>query len=223
MRHLIDAVLEGRGESSFHGFTLTADRGYGKYSLVQELFCKGISAIFVLPEHLIRCHPFVGRSFLSVARLDDEESESEASENLNTEEGNCRSNFVTNWDSVQSRCGRMDFDRPKNFIVEDGPEAGQAAFFATKTLRGQGSGRSKITAVAIRERGTEKFSKVIRFLYNLPSSFSDSLKNWVAVPQQSAFSQLFSGNELTVEVLHGLYRELRKAKVYWKFTLRSDA
>lgn len=161
VRHLIDAVLEERGESSFHGFKLTADRGYGKISLVQELLFKGISAIFVSPEHLIRCHPFVGRSFLSIARLDDEESESEADNNLNTEEGDRGSNGVTSGDSVHGRSTRLDlvdFDRPRKFVVEVGPEAGQVAFLATKTLRGEGTGRSKITAVAVRERGVLKSS-----------------------------------------------------------------
>ena len=34
---LLDAVLEGGGEHSLHGFIVTADRGYGKLEIIQEL------------------------------------------------------------------------------------------------------------------------------------------------------------------------------------------
>ena len=48
---------------SLAGFTATGDRGYGKLSLVKELREMGIGSIFIMPSHLIRCHPFSARSY----------------------------------------------------------------------------------------------------------------------------------------------------------------
>jgi hypothetical protein len=58
-----------------HGFTVTADRGYAKMSLIKQLVDYDIGFVLIMPEHLLECHPFVGKSYLRVG-WDDEESES---------------------------------------------------------------------------------------------------------------------------------------------------
>jgi hypothetical protein len=58
-----------------HGVTITADRGYAKMSLVKQLVDYDIGFVLIMPEHLLECHPFVGKSYLRVG-WDDEESES---------------------------------------------------------------------------------------------------------------------------------------------------
>lgn len=40
-----------------------------------------------------------------------------------------------------------------------------------------------MTAVAISEHGSDKFAKVIRFLYNVPIDIEDSLRTWIEVPK----------------------------------------
>lgn len=64
-------VLEGHGEKVLKSLTVSVDRGYGKESLMQTLADCGSSSIFVLPEHLLRCHPFVGQSYFMIDRDDD--------------------------------------------------------------------------------------------------------------------------------------------------------
>jgi hypothetical protein len=72
---LLDAVLEGRGERSFSGLILTGDRGYGKPQLLDALRKRGLSCVFVMPEHILQCHPFIAASRLNITRADDIESE----------------------------------------------------------------------------------------------------------------------------------------------------
>ena len=42
---------------------MTADRGYGKLSMVLQPARKGIGFIFITPESLLECHPFLDNSF----------------------------------------------------------------------------------------------------------------------------------------------------------------
>lgn len=69
----IRTLIEGRGEQCLHGLVITADRGYGSESLIRTLLQHGIGSILVMPQHLPRCHLFLGKSFLSVNRQEEEE------------------------------------------------------------------------------------------------------------------------------------------------------
>ena len=71
--------MDGRGEQSLTGFIITADRGYGKYALLKGVLKDTISYIFVMPQHITGCHPFVGLSFPNVHRDYDSDSSSEVS------------------------------------------------------------------------------------------------------------------------------------------------
>ena len=72
---LLSMVLKDQGTQSHHGVIVTAYRGYGKLSLLRSLLAHEIGSLFVMPEHLLHCHPFVGRSFLQLGRFDQEEDE----------------------------------------------------------------------------------------------------------------------------------------------------
>lgn len=73
VRKLLITVLDERGEEALNGCIIAADRGYGKDSFLEILSGHGLSSIFVMPEHLIRCHPFVAQSLLDVSRNNLEE------------------------------------------------------------------------------------------------------------------------------------------------------
>ena len=69
--------------------------------------------------------------------------------------------------------GNTTIDRPRSFIIDDSVDQAPAVFCATKLLKATGPDalpRQRVSAIAIRERGTTKFSKIIRFAHNLPSS-----------------------------------------------------
>jgi hypothetical protein len=46
--------------------------------MLQILLSRSVYSLFVIPEHLLQCHPFVAKSFLRVGRLDENEDEGEA-------------------------------------------------------------------------------------------------------------------------------------------------
>ena len=77
VHELVSVVLKGKGSQSNLEIIVTTFWGYGNFMLPRSFPAKDISSLFVMPEHLLRCHPFVGKSFLQVGRLDDEEEEEE--------------------------------------------------------------------------------------------------------------------------------------------------
>lgn len=77
-------------------------------------------------------------------------------------------------------------DRRRGFVVDDNPALGPGAFFATKNVGASAAtlvGQKKATAVAVREQGTEKFAKVLRFMYTVPTPVQEILNTWIAVPK----------------------------------------
>ena len=216
-------VLEGRGEQSLTGVTITADRGYAKQEVLCMLSNKGLISMFVMPEHLLRCHPFVGSSFLMPAREDDNEqpfgddfeadtvppspsagsggipTQSEATR-LNEQEAAVLSQNASS--QGEEPCAGLPLmrhagvceeylDRRKTFIIDDAPSTGPAVFSASKRLDGT---RSYMSAVAVRKRGTEKFAKILRFLFDVPQVMGKQLNAWIAVPKLERYEQyLFSG------------------------------
>ena len=217
VRSLIADLLESRGEQSMHGCIFTADRGYGKMSLLREFQRNGIGSMLVLPEHLLRCHPFVGKSFLLPSRYDEEESE-ETDNDAREEEEGCNNtpsatggerdtsdDMIEGVKEVGNVASSRALDRRRAFIIDDSPEACPDAYFAVKYLKvswGRKSGRIKATATAVRDRGTAKFSKVVRFLYSLPSDLAQSMEMWVAVRRQCSSSHmLFSKRTDNVRIV----------------------
>jgi hypothetical protein len=119
-RRLFESVIDCHGEQSLHGFFVTADRGYGNLALLEDIIQHGISAIFIMPEHLLACHPFVGKSFLNAGRFDAEADDlSDSDENLQNH--------------ADTQVQRADRDRPNNFVIDDSTRSGPL-FFMVKSL-----------------------------------------------------------------------------------------
>jgi hypothetical protein len=138
-----------------------------------------------MPQHLLRCHPFVGRSFLRVTKHDENEDESDPDDVSDEEDGNvavrvnddldesssetaiCEANESLASRNSASDARGKELDRRRKFIMDDFPDAGLTPFFAVKSMAPSDdgrSGRSDVTAVAIREHGTKCFSNVLRFM-----------------------------------------------------------
>ncbi|PXF43989.1 hypothetical protein BWQ96_06222 [Gracilariopsis chorda] len=189
VRNLVDALLEGRAEQSIRGFVLTADRGYGKVALLRELLKHGIGSIMIMPDHLLQCHPFVGQSYLNVMRHDYEELDGDETDGSTDSDQALQQEDDPSTSDIVPGPTTLSTDRARTFILNDEPSQGPKTWFAGKTLEIRNRGEShavnrvKVTAVAVRERGTDKFSRIIRFIYSLPSSFSTLLESWIAVPK----------------------------------------
>ena len=87
----LDRLLENRGELSVAGVTMTADRGFAKFAGIPKLMAHGIHAVYIFPEHLIRCHPFVGASFLAplgTREVEDNEESADSQSDSSDEEKN---------------------------------------------------------------------------------------------------------------------------------------
>lgn len=65
--------MEGRGEEAVNGCIVTADRGYRKESFLNMFSKFGFASVFIMPDHLLRVHPFVGKSYLNPILADLEE------------------------------------------------------------------------------------------------------------------------------------------------------
>jgi hypothetical protein len=81
------------------------------------------------------------------------------------------------------------YDRRRDFIIDDQPEVGLAAFVDTKNVKlidrhagSRGANKVDVTAVAVRDQRTTDFSKIIRFGYSLPPAIEAKLNSWIAVP-----------------------------------------
>lgn len=56
---------------------MTADLGHGKESISICLMDSGIGSMLIMPEHILRAHPFVGKSLLDPYCYDMEEDDEE--------------------------------------------------------------------------------------------------------------------------------------------------
>lgn len=86
----------------------------------------------------------------------------------------------------------MDFGRA--FVVDENPHSVPKVFIATKSDNPPYSarvGQKKMTTIAVREQGTEKFSKFLCFMYTVPASIRDRLNTWILVPKNNySFSKV---------------------------------
>lgn len=188
---LMSGLMRWQGSQSLNGLVITADRGYGRMDLLTGLLNCGVGELFMMPEHLLKCHPFVCSSFLCLGRADSEE------ESENPSSGDSGSEVEH---EVQQQPPQFSA-AVRTFIVDDLPNQCPSVQSATKLVilsyHGDGSSarRQRVTAVAVLERGiprfplTEKFSKILRFLYCLPSSMAASSETWIAsVRKESKFA-----------------------------------
>lgn len=75
-------------------------------------------------------------------------------------------------------------DRRNIFIIDGGADKWPGFFHDTKTI----TGSRKITAVPIREHGTDKFNYVLRFLFDVPQELGQYLNVWTAVPRPNVYT-----------------------------------
>ena len=158
---LLSDMLETRVERCLDGILLTYDRGYASEAMVTSLVWEGMACKSVMKDNTKLSHPFVGRSYFSQDRNDQFFSDCEEV----FEEG------AVNADR---------FDRDAAFVIDDSPNAGMGVFCAAKVC-GREQNSVHISAVAVRHYGTAKHSKLIRFMYAVPSPTYESLQHWVTV------------------------------------------
>lgn len=182
------AVMQSVGQLSPRGIIVTADRGYGRLSLLSQMLSLGFCSMFIFPEHLIRCHPFVGKSFLQYDRSDVEDQSIRDVDQAADDDSSDHIDSEAEPDEGVGEGTVVVVDRRRNFIIDDGPDTGSAAFVASRAMKGAGTQRVQVNAVAVREQGTSNFAKVIRFAYHLPTSIAAKLNHWVAVPHRRAMS-----------------------------------
>lgn len=100
----------------------------------------------IMPEHLLQCHPFVGKSFLSVTRNDEEndsdrelsdtESEDERGAQNRQNSPNSQTNRVlasggsATANAVERILESSQLDRPRGFVINDGPGEGPSSWWA---------------------------------------------------------------------------------------------
>ena len=86
-----------------------------------------------------------------------------------------------------------NFDRRRSFIIEDHATAGPASYTATRNVKplrstfhgsgNRGASRAKVSAIVVREHGTQKHRSVHRFLYTVPTTIAKDIETWIAVPK----------------------------------------
>lgn len=184
---LLSTLLDGKGQEALNSCVVTADRGYGKESFLNLFTSFGLAAVFVMPDHILRCHPFVASSLLDPLRDDYEVDDADLDEQSPT---------VGESDAGLSNVSVLD--RRDSFVIDDNARMGQAFFTASKPLRTSGTvGQRRVTAVAVREHGTKKYSRLLRFMHSVPSGVSKEFDRWIAVPKApvSVSRTLFAGND----------------------------
>lgn len=67
----MEVLGEGTVALSIRGLIATSDSGHGSMVFLETLVHHGIGVIMIFPDHLIRSHPFVGKSDLKIGRGDD--------------------------------------------------------------------------------------------------------------------------------------------------------
>lgn len=100
---------------------------------------------------------------------------------------------------VQLRTTGQKLDRRAGFVIYDEPENAPDSIFATKALATciPGERRKQVTAIAIREHGTNKQANILRSYHCVPSAIHDAFHTWIAVTRSENWDNrlLFSGQE----------------------------
>ena len=71
VNEVMRSLIGNCGQVSLKGMLLTADRGFGSVRGVVNLTSFGFGSIFIFSQHLVKCHPFVCASLLSVGGRED--------------------------------------------------------------------------------------------------------------------------------------------------------
>lgn len=74
------------------------------------------------------------------------------------------------------------YDRPKQFVIDDGPFLGPALFRAEKHGGRNNSPSDTLEALGVREYGSKTHYKVLRFMYFANGRLCDAPNCWVGMP-----------------------------------------
>ncbi|PXF42597.1 hypothetical protein BWQ96_07692 [Gracilariopsis chorda] len=218
VNNMLGSLLDGRSEEALNACHVTADRGYGKWSFQEIIPRHGLSCVMFMAEHLIECHPSVAKSFLLPCKeyeLTDEECGEETisghdglastvapTENIlprgsdSVNEQNSTLPKRNTFDECNVNDSRLRYC-PGVFVVDESPGLGNEYYCATKLVAGMAKKvrTDRMMAIAVREHGTEKYAKVLRFVYIIPNPLQKALHTWILVPKTAVLSSnvLFSG------------------------------
>ena len=170
--------MEGRGEMSLVSCLLTADRGYCLPNFADVFREFGLSVLLISPEQGKKTNPFVAASALKPPKDDDELGDDHLD-----------STSIDN-EAQQHQLHAYKLDRRSEFVIPDGYDEGFAVFHAKFS---HASVKCDYRACAVRESGTCKESKVIRFSYMIPAELRKAMSTWVttAKPDSGSRRSLF--------------------------------
>jgi hypothetical protein len=106
---------------------------------------------------------------------------------------------VNDDDVALPRAAPYGMDRPRAFVIDDAPDQPPSVFYAKRQVKGRSnSGRQSsgqiAVAVAVRERGTEKFSNILRFVHSLPEPINLLTNTWIASPRKEIYANFMFGS-----------------------------
>lgn len=140
----------------------------------------------------MRCHPFVSRSYLCVDRYSQADSSSESS--YTSHDGSGEEEVS---EDISAHERSAVYDRRRAFFIDDASNAGLGSFHVIKKVRPSRNSRganltarAKVTAIAVREKGTKLFSNLIRSMYTVPSVMAAGMETWVAIPRTAPIAHL---------------------------------
>ena len=105
---IVANLMEVGRDISRQGMIVVADRGYARRHVLNALMDQGLSCFGVMPEFMLKCHPIVGKSYPKVASFIGGDSDEEDG----------------NEDTDEVGQDRVVYDRPSEFVMEDGPTLG---------------------------------------------------------------------------------------------------
>ena len=126
-------------------------------ALLRSLLSYNIGSIFIMPEHILRFHLFVGKSFLHVGGYGEEysvnDTPSEVDEDSDDDEQEGYADPSTSQINMEngSLHHAYSFDRRGTLIIQDHATAGPAGFTAVKTVKPM-----KLTSDNVVQRGSSR-------------------------------------------------------------------
>lgn len=155
---------------------MTADHGYGKATMLDKISSIRISSEVLCPTKFSVLTPLwrshfcflIGKTILMWKMR------------VRLQERHSNENFQNGEETTMDGNDNVHNHR-SCFVINYDAQMGQAVFIASKTQSITLSGQLRVTAVAVREHGTAKFFKALRFMHSVPCSISTELDTLVVV------------------------------------------
>lgn len=140
-KKLLTEMFENVCLEALNSRIVTADKGYAKESFLSVKESLGFSSVFVMPDHVLRSHPFVASSFLNPHREEEDEfsdGESGGEMKYNAMDANVTGSPTHGVVSSLERSASVE-DCRRPFVINDGSMLGSAVFSTTKHYGHRGS------------------------------------------------------------------------------------